>query len=399
MLTSLIPSMALGGSNVRYLPAFNVLLMIALYALFCLKERENREHLWFYYKNNKYVLIAVILYIITIWISSYKTGAQEDLVMTAGISVVLLVLHFLMPVFIKTKHDFAFVVKAFLAIGLLMAIFTIALFILYKAKQVTYGISELSDTQNLSRKFSFLPDFEMQAVRGIFLNPNSLGIFMAIVFPSALFLFMENKKWIYKFMLILTMALFIGSLLGSFSRASIAAVVVSLLLFVAVRWSVIFNTVRIFFIGCVVVISSIIIAGIKIDIPDNVAKLSANRIALWNTAIEAIHDNMVSGIGVSNIIKFLPRQQSSHNTYIEIALGFGIGALIAYSLYLIIIVTKMRVNRDRPFTIYTLLTFSSFFVLQTVETLQFGGLSIANFYFLIVLVSYLSVTSVTRQRL
>jgi hypothetical protein len=138
-------------------------------------------------------------------------------------------------------------------------------------------------------------------------------------------------------------------------------------------------------------ITFLIISGVKFSSSGTLKIIFGDRVDLWNRSVEAIQDNMAYGIGLSNIVKLL--SHASHNTYIEIALGFGISALIFYSLYLIVSILKVKLQKDRNLSIYTLLTFSSFSVLQMFETLQFGGLSIANFYFLIVLVSYLSISS------
>lgn len=388
MLTSLVPSMSLGGSNVRYLPAFNVLLMIAAYALFCLKDRENREHLWVYYKGNKYILIVVVLYIITIWVSSYKTGMKESIAMISGISVVLVVMHFLFPVLVKKRKDFLVIPAALFSIGMLNALFALEFLISSKVRGSFYGIYRVLD---LSDKFAMMHGFKITVLQGVFSNPNSLGMLIALAVPACLFLILEAKRLSSRIMLISCLLFFLFVVFSSFSRASILASAIMVLLFPAVRVKLFFNIARIFLITLSSAMALLIIAGTNLDLLSALKITSAGRVAYWNKSIESIQLHMKYGIGSANIVPLL--SESAHNTFIEIALGFGIPALIFYALYMILAVLKAGVSKERNLSIYTILTVAGFSVLHLFETLQYGGLSIANFYFLIVLVSYLSVTS------
>lgn len=543
MLTSLIPSMSLGGSNVRYLPAFNVLLMIAVYALFCLKDRENREHLWAYYKGNKYILIVVVLYIITIWVSSLitpsvrvsaplirtsapgtpqtfsvkydvakgpvnrsevyflvnytpigdnaidlryvqrtntfslltpkgwvgcspgaaisltssqgtlncanttvtfsgnnltinwnitpnaefasttaknlyaaqntgaaslvwnnignwtidNTGLKESMALLTGISAVLFIMHFLFPLLVKTREDFIFVIKALFVIGLLNAIFAAEFFLQHKLFNSNYGIFDIVD---FFGKFNMLPTLKVPRLMGVFLNSNSLGILMSITMPAGLMLIMESNKLPSKLMFALYVLGLVFALISSFSRASILASIITFIVFLALRRKVIFDTFRVVMAALVVLLITLIFTGAKLDVLQALWITSPERIYIWGKAIDAIHTTMLSGIGASNIASFLLNPlvgvpQAAHNTYIEIALGFGVIALFLYSVYLIITIQRIKWHEDRNLSIYAMLVFSNFSVLQLFETLQFGGLSIANFYFLASVVSYLSVTALT----
>ncbi len=389
LLTSLIPSISLGGSNLRYLPAFSALFLFALYSLFCIRNGENRNYLKNYLYENKYILLIVILYILMIYFSSFNVvEINKNLMLVSGISIILIVIHFLFPVILQKREDFLFIPKTLFLIGLLNSTIAIILFILNKIKNTQYGIDGI---QLFSAKFAILPELEVTVLKGIFSNPNSLGMLMAIVFPAGLLLIMETKKLSSKLMLISCLFMFLFTLVSSLSRASILATTITLLLFIALRAKLFFTIIRIFIIVFISLITFLIISGVKFSSSGTLKIIFGDRVDLWNRSVEAIQDNMAYGIGLSNIVKLL--SHASHNTYIEIALGFGISALIFYSLYLIVSILKVKLQKDRNLSIYTLLTFSSFSVLQMFETLQFGGLSIANFYFLIVLVSYLSISS------
>ena len=89
LLTSLIPSIFLGGSNLRYLPAFSTLFLFALYSLFCIRNGENRNYLKNYFYENKYILLLVTLYILVICFSSFNVvEINKNLMLVSGISIV-----------------------------------------------------------------------------------------------------------------------------------------------------------------------------------------------------------------------------------------------------------------------------------------------------------------------
>lgn len=391
MLTSLIPSMSLGGSNVRYLPAFNVLLMIAVYAIFCLKDRENREHLWAYYKGNKYILIVVALYIVTIWISSYKTGIKENIAMISGLSVVLFIMHFIFPVFIKTREDFIFIPKSLFVIGLLNAIFAAEFLVLYKKFNINYGIADVMD---LSDKVNVLPSLKMPRLLGIFSNPNSLGILMAISLPAGLMLVMEAKKLTSKLMFVLCLLVLFFVLISSFSRASILSMLFIGVLFCALYFKAMLNIIKTLLLLLTLTVNFLILNGIELSFLKKLFASSTSnmRVDLWNKGIEMSRNNPFYGYGPSKVTELLGGY-AAHNTFIEIATGSGVIALLLYSCYLILILLKIRHEADVNLAKYALLLVAVFSVLQLFETLIFGGMSIGNFYFLVGIISYLSVTS------
>lgn len=391
LITPLIPSIFLNQSSLRYFPIFLALFASGVYAMVSLKDRKNLAHLKTYYQNNKYILIAVLLFVLTVWSSSFKAGIKENLVMVAGMSLVLIIIHFLFPILIQKREDFALIPKTLFFIGLLNSIVAISLLLLNKYANIYYGIYRTTGAFPFS-KFAIFQELKVTVLKGIFSNPNSLGILIAFVFPAALFLIKETKS--RKSMLLLTICalLLIFTLLSSFSRTSIlSTTVVLFFFFLFLLRKTFLNIARILMVLIILSINFIIVTGIDLSPLKKLIITSPHRIDLWNKAIQMIHNNIFSGIGASNTVNFF--FISSHNTFIEIALGTGIGAMITYSLYLILLVIKIKPNNSSSLSAYTLLSFLSFSILQVFETLLFGGLSIANFYFIVVLVSYLSMTS------
>jgi len=389
LVTSLIPSMFLNGSNFRYLPAFTVLFISGIYALFNLKKSKNLNHLKIYYQNNKYILVMVFMYLVVIWVSSFKTGIKENLVLISGMTFVLIAMHFLFPVFIKKKEDVLFIAHTLLFIGLFNCIITILLFLLKQAINTRYGIYGI---QSIASKFGIFPEFNIEVLRGIFSNPNSLGILSASILPAILFSFAEAKSPRSRFFLILFFLLNNIVLLSSFSRASVLSAIVVLLFFSCSYVNrIFFHLSKIFILFTIVLFNFIIILGCDISYLKNLKITSVGRVSLWNKAIEIIHNNLIHGIGFSKTAIAL-KGLTSHNTFIEISLGSGVVAMILYSFYLILLLPKINLKDKDTVNLshFTLLSILGFSVMQLFETLLFGGLSIANFYFLITIIAYLS---------
>jgi len=392
LTTSLIPSMFLKGSNFRYLPAFIIVFISGMYALFSLKESKNLNHLKTYYRGNKNILLVVFLYVLMIWVSSFKTGIKENLVLISGITSVLIIMHLLFPLLIQTRKDFVFIIKTLFCVCILNAIIAVSILLINKYENIHYGIYKIGVP--LSSKLEALPGIKITVLQGIFSNPNSLGILMAFIFPAILFLIQETKSLLYRFLLIVCVLLMSFTLLHSFSRASIFSTIIVLLFFLLFYFSKGFFTVaKVIMISITLLFNLLIASGIDLNFLKNQKIIHTGRFDLWDRAIEIIQGNMLFGIGYSNTFRVLPLGYSSHNTFIEIALGSGILAMILYSIYLLLLILKIRLDKDPELSIYVLLSLLSFSVLQIFETLLFGGMSIANFYFLIVMISYLSITS------
>jgi O-antigen ligase len=386
LITSLIPSMFLGGGSLRYMPVFVALFLTVLYCLYCLKKKGNRDHLITYTDRNASLLIIVVLYIVMIWISAL-TMDKGTVAFVAGISFVLLVMHIFFPLLVNKREDVIFIAHTLLCICLFNCIIAAVFFILDQTMNTQYGVYKI---QWLSAKLRFLPKIKISVLKGIFSNPNSLGMLITAVLPALLYLIKEDKRF-SRSVLVPIGLLFAFTLFHTFSRSSILAVSFVLTSFLVLIFAKRFMIIlKMLTLPIILAFPFLILFGINVSFMQNDIMMS-KRIPLWNHAIETIRDNMFFGIGILNTEKILSR--SSHNTFVETALGFGSLAMILYSAYLLAFLLKMRSDKDPALSQYALLTFLSFSILQIFETLLFGGMSIANFYFLIVIVSYLSVTS------
>lgn len=76
---------------------------------------------------------------------------------------------------------------------------------------------------------------------------------------------------------------------------------------------------------------------------------------------------------------------------------YGLPAMMLYCAFFILLTTKIGRSSDGSLSAFMMLTLLSFYILQFFETQLFGGMSIANFYFLILAISYLSISSWAMQ--
>jgi hypothetical protein len=71
--------------------------------------------------------------------------------------------------------------------------------------------------------------------------------------------------------------------------------------------------------------------------------------------------------------------------------------MMLYCAFFILLTTIIGRSSDGSLSAFMMLTLLSFYILQFFETQLFGGMSIANFYFLISAISYLSISSWAMQ--
>ncbi len=333
----------------------------------------------------------VFMYLVAIWISSFKAGIKENLVLISGITFVLVVMHLLFPIIIQTRKDFLFVIKTIFLIGIVNSVIAILLLLLSIYNISDYGIH--ASGAPISQKFKVFTNDTIIILRGIYANPNSLGVLLAFIFPAILFLIQETKLLRSKFLLAAG-ALLVGvTIFCTFSRASIlSTIVVSLFFLLFYVNKDILKLAKTIMVSIILLFHSIIVFGVSLDFLRNQKFMYNIRVDWWANAIDIIQNNMLFGIGASNTVKIRPGKSfSCHNTFIEIALSFGVLALLLYSLYLILYILKTKKDGDPNLYFYIILSLLSFSILQIFETLQFGGMSIANFYLLVNIIAFLSV--------
>ena len=383
-VASLTPSMFLGEGAIRYVPPFAVLFLLALYGGLSLRKAEYRVHFRAFTSKHTLLLCLVGLYLIAIW-SVSLSRLPADLTVVAGITIVLVICHLFLPLLVRTRQEFVFVARTVFFTCLIACLAALVFLAINRLTGASYGIYKV---KWLTAKLRFLPKIKITVIRGIFSNPNSFAMLIAMGLPSLMFLIREEERPLYRLLLGGAGLLCFITLLQTFSRTALLSAVVALfmsLLFLTGRHllAVAKALVAFLLLGFPVVI----IFGIDMDFM-KVKMVPTDRIALWSNATELIRQHPLTGLGIQAVQETLTK--SAHNTFIETAAAFGLIAMGIYTAYLIVFLVKLQPGEDRAAMLYALLTLAAFSILQCFETLIFGGMSISNFYTLIITLSYLS---------
>ena len=374
-----------------YGPAFVILFITAIFTLSEFRDNQHRLALKSFVLDNRLLVTIILLYVIITSTSAWMFGSPSDAASVIGSVIIIAVLLLFVSMEVREKGSFIFLIKLLFLIGVVNSVIALILLVLQWSHGLSLGIfpaGQFSDT-----KLEVLQKMNVPfALKGLFWHPNFLGILLAFAFPAGLFLAHEAKLLRNRVLSIAGLALFLITMAYAFAFISFVPVCMVLLLFPIIRKRLIFKLVRILILLMVLAINIIVVKGYDLTFLKSLPITSKIRVDLWNHAIAVIHEHLLFGVGASNAAHYLPFRLSAHNTFLAIALGNGILAMILYSAFLLTLTWRIRLTVDAPLSVYTILTFVTFFILQLFETQIFGGMSIANFYFLIIMLAYLSIS-------
>jgi hypothetical protein len=374
-----------------YGPPFVVLFIIVLFTLSALRDNQYRLALKSYAQANSVPVVILLLYVVTLSFSACMIGYLPNSAYAVGSAITIGALILFISTQVREEESFIFLIKILFLIAVVNSVIALILLLLKWSLGISLGIFPV----NLfgDRKLEILQTLNVPYVlKGLFWQPNALGILLAFAFPAGLFLAHEAKELRNKALYMAGLGLFMITMACAFAFISFVPVFVVLLLFPIIGKQWIFNLVRIFILAIVLAVDAIVLTGSDLTFLKSLPITSPIRVDLWNTAIAVIHNHLLFGVGASNTAHYLPLQLSAHNTFFEIGLGNGIFSLILYSLFLLTLTWRIRLSVHAHLSAYMLLTFLTFFILQLFETLVLGGLSIGNFYFLAMTLAYLSLS-------
>jgi hypothetical protein len=374
-----------------YGPPFAMLFITALFTLFELRDNTYRLALKSYAQDNRVPVVILLLYLVTTSISACIIGSFSNSAYAVGSAITIGALILFISAQVREEESYIFLIKLLFLIAAVNSVIALMLLLLKWSLGISLGIFPIDLFGD--RKLVILQALNVPYVlKGLFWQPNALGILLAFAFPAGLFLAHEAKDLRSKALYIAGLSLFMITMACAFAFISFVPVFVVLALFPIIRNQWVFNLVRVFIMAIVLAVDAIVLTGSDLTFLKSLPITSPIRVDLWNTAIAVIHNHLFFGVGASYTSHYLPLQLSAHNTFLEIGLGNGIFSLGLYSLFLLTLTWRIRLSVRAHLSAYMLLTFLTFFILQMFETLVLGGLSIGNFYFLAMTLAYLSLS-------
>lgn len=392
-ITSLFPSVLPRGDVLRYSPLFIVLFIALILTLYGLRDEGQRDRFKSFILHNKVHVSVMCLFMAAISVSALLAGTPEDVPYVIGSLLIISIIHTYVPLTVHNEKDFLFLMKLLFAVGVTNAAAALVLLLLKWSFGTDVGIFPV--THFATNKLTVLEAMNVPYVmKGFFWQPNLLGMLLSFMLPSGLFLALTAPQRSRRLMYSAGVLISCISIAGAFAFISMLPVFLTLVLFPFVLRRNTARMLRSFVILSVLAANVVVIGGVDVKFLKSLPVTSIGRVDRWDAAIPLIGSHPLFGIGPSSVAAHLPGGLSAHDTFIDTALGSGLPAMILYSLFLLNIAVKITRRERESLSAPMMLTFLSFFILQFFETQLLGGLSIVNFYFLIMAVSYLSISSV-----
>ncbi len=390
-ITSLFPAIMLQNS-LRYGPPFTVLFVVAIVALFDLRGSMQLNCLMSFILANKLHAVVVGLYIASITVSALIVGNLRNAPYVLGSIFVIGTLHMYLPLAVRKERDFIFLLKLLFVVGISNAAFALVLLVLKWLYGYDLGVFPAG--LFATNKLTVLKQMHIPYVmKGLFWQPNFLGVLLSFVLPAGLFLAHRAVKLSHRLLYSIGSVMSCLTIAGAFAFISLLPTVLILAQFPVIKRRRIRDLLGLFVVLSVIAINVVVLSGVDLTPLKSLPLTSIGRVDRWVAAIPLIRAHAFFGLGPSDVASSLPNGLSAHNTFIDVALGSGLPTMILYSAFLILLTIKILRSDDGNLSAYMTLMLLCFFILQCFETQLFGGMSIGNFYFLIIAISYLSISS------
>ncbi len=286
--------------------------------------------------------LAVLLFLVTLFFSGTITAGGTAGYHEVLISCVLMFGYFLVVNLMRTELWLKRCILALVGSGTIVAVIGIL--------QYLFGFLSLGAWIDQN----YFPDIKGRAV-SLFDNPNVLATYLIIVLPFTLLLLAKARNLRERIICLFTVLVNLLCLIFTWCRGAWIAVLVILLIFALIYSK---KTLRYLFLSCFA------IPFLPLLLPDSVVfrfmsigdladSSTMYRMYTWKGSWRVILDNFWSGIGygTSAFQEIYPRfayagieaAAHSHNLFLQILLGMGIGGLLIF-LFVLLLTTQMNLE-------------------------------------------------------
>ncbi len=286
--------------------------------------------------------LAVLLFMVVLFFSGTITAGGTEGYHEVLLSCVLMFGYFLIVNLMRTELWLKRCVLALVGSGTLVAVIGI----------LQYWLGLLSAGAWIDQ--NYFPDIKGRAV-SLFDNPNVLATYLMIVLPFALLLLVKSRNLREKAVCLFAVSTILLCTVFTWCRAAWIAALIILLIFALVFSQ---KTLRYLFLACfaipflpLILPNSVISRFMSIgDLADS---STMYRMYTWKGSWRVVLDNFWSGIGygTSAFQEIYPRfayagietAAHSHNLFLQILLGMGIGGLLIF-LFVLLLTVQMNLE-------------------------------------------------------
>lgn len=291
--------------------------------------------------------MAILLFGILIYLASIFSAGGAGSSSSAMVCCVLMLGYFLLVNLMRTKKWINRCVAALVSSATVVAIIGIFEYIFGKGSDPSW----IDTTLFSSIKLRIVSLFE---------NPNMLATYLVLVFPFALAALVLAKNSRLRFFAFIISALFVCSIIMTWSRAAWIAAAIAALIFFSVYSR---KTLRIF--GVILLAFPIIPMILPGNILDRIVSIFnltdssiSYRIYTWVGSLRMAEDHLLGGIGFgTDAFKTIYPQyafagiesaEHAHSLYLQILISMGIGGLLAFGILIFLCFQKCSEYIKKP---------------------------------------------------
>ena len=292
-------------------------------------------------------MFVFMFLILTLFSGAVSVGGRPSLY-SAGLSCLLMFGYFLVANLIRTAKWVKRCVLSIVISGTVTATAGVLQYALGMA------VNDWIDT-------SYFPDIGGRAT-SFFENPNYLAAFLAIVFPFALYQVTVCKAWKQRIICIFSCLVIVLCAIFTWSRGAWIAMLLSFAIFLLMRSKKSMRYIAAALIS--VPFLSFMLPSTVVSRFTSIGDLSdsstAYRVYTWWGSVDMLKEHFWGGIGYGTdaftqlyplyAYSGIENAPHSHNLYLQIALGMGIGGLICFALLLVFFTQKSFAYTKQPYS-------------------------------------------------
>jgi hypothetical protein len=332
--------------------------------------------------------VICLFYLFMLWLAAFRSGLHSNILGLLAISATMLVAHFLLPGILADRESVTGLIKKISNLGILVIALSWLMFL--ASVFSTWDSGVIKTAELVFEKKIMAEQLGLQSLLvGPFRHPNILGFFVVAVWPCLLMrrAAAETRKEVW--LLDMSMLLGLGALIAALAVTSLIPVALTSAAALWPRKSGFHRLIWGFAIASLVIITIFIISGLDPGFLGSLPIPGKTRVLLWQRAAELIRTQSGLGMDSARAADLLPFGFSAHNAFFETALISGIPALLALSLYLGYLLVRLRPPHSEPLSACIFFMAVSMLILQFVEVLELGHLTVLGFYVPVTAAPYL----------